>query len=74
MEQLIDAKKQLIPVTNLQTVDVLKTGQNLETAKVTQIIDFSEAQQVRILCILITLDAVSFRLGCRYPSRYDGIG
>ena len=36
----------------------LKTAQNLETAKVTQIIDLSEAQQVRILCVLITLDAV----------------
>jgi hypothetical protein len=48
----------LISVTNLQAVDVLKTEPNLESAKVTQIIDFSEAQQVRILCILITLDAV----------------
>ena len=48
----------MIPVTNLQAVDVLKTESNLETAKVTQIIDLSEAQQVRILCVLITLDAV----------------
>ena len=59
MEQLIDAKKkQLIPVTNLQAVEVLKPAQNLESTKIAQIIDFSEAQHVRILCILITLDAV----------------
>ena len=50
--------KKTVDFTNLPAVEALKTAQNLETAKVTQIIDLSEAQQVRILCVLITLDAV----------------